>query len=60
MTHRSPELAALAREKNADAIIFKSRSSELAGGFGTAALMPGGEASGKPVAQQSTQGRLSI
>jgi hypothetical protein len=44
MMHRSPQLAALAREKGADAIIFKSRSSELAGGFGTAALMPGGVA----------------
>ena len=58
MMHRSPQLAALAREKGADAIILKSRSSELAGGFGTAALMPGGAsgiASGAAIYRRSVE-----
>jgi hypothetical protein len=38
MMHRAPQLAVLAREKGADAIILKSSSSELAGGI----MMPGG------------------
>ena len=42
MMHRAPQLAELAREKGADAVILKSGSSELADGVGTAALMPGG------------------
>ena len=42
MMHRAPQLAALAREKGAYAVILKSSSSELAGAFGTAAVMPGG------------------
>jgi hypothetical protein len=58
MMHRSPQLAALAREKGADAIILKSRSSELVGGFGTAALMPGGAsgiASGAAIYRMSVE-----
>jgi hypothetical protein len=58
MMHRSPQVAALAREKGADAIILKSRSSELAGGFGTAALMPGGAsgiASGAAIYRMSVE-----
>jgi hypothetical protein len=58
MMHRSPQLAALAREKGADAIILKSRSSELAGGFGTAALMLGGAsgiASGAAIYRRSVE-----
>ena len=41
MMHRAPQLAALAREKGADAVILKSSSSELAGAFGTATVIPG-------------------
>jgi hypothetical protein len=58
MMHRSPQVAALAREKGADAIILKSRSSELAGGSGTAALMPGGAsgiASGAAIYRMSVE-----
>jgi hypothetical protein len=40
MMHRPPQLA-LAHERGTVTIILKSRSIELAGGFGTA-LMPGG------------------
>jgi hypothetical protein len=41
MMHRAPQLAALAREKGADAVILKSSTSELAGAFGTATVLPG-------------------
>ena len=42
MVQRTPQLAALAREKGADAVILKSKSSELAGAIGLNPTMPVG------------------
>ena len=42
MMQRTPQLAALAREKGADAVILKSSSSEMAGAIGLNPTMPVG------------------
>jgi hypothetical protein len=58
MMHRAPQLAALARQKGADAVILKSSASELAGAFGSATVIPGSAsavASGGAVYRRSVE-----